>query len=247
MTLLNSTNDQTDGGSTLIAGAAHDSELRRLGGRWPFAAFVAGPGLIAFWAVGGKFFDSDVTDQGNGAVYEAIKDLGTGTHISLSLGFIGVIAFALFAQGLIRFFDSRTPAGSGAGSLARLGLTAAVGLAVLTASFKAIYRGGLPDHGDSSMYTHDSVATLHIINDQLQYTGLWPLTFAMLAVAALWFQHKTLPRWYGVLSGLMAVATILMAVVAGLPYFAGIVGPLWIIASGVVVLRHRNRPVGIAR
>jgi len=246
MTLLHPT-DPADTGSTLAAPAPTVSEADRLRGRWPIAAFVAGPGLIAFWAVGGKYFESDVTDQGNGAVYEGIKDLGTGTHVSLSLGFIGVVAFALFAQGLIRFFDSRTPAGSGAGSLARLGVTLALGLSVLVASFKAVYRGGLPDHGDSAMYTDDSVATLHIINDQLQYTGLWPLTFAMLAVVVLWFRHRTLPRWYGVLSGLMAVATILMAVLAGLPYFAGLVGPLWIIASGVVVLRHRNRPVGITR
>ena len=248
MTLLHPTTDPAAAGSTLVVdGPRGDSDASRLRGRWPIAAFVAGPALVVFTTVGAKYFEKDTTEQGNAAVYEQIKDLGTGQHVSMSLAFVGAIALALFAQGLVRFFDSRTPAGSGAGSLARLGVTSAVGLAVLIASVKAIYRGGLPDHMDSGMYTQDSVVTLHIFVDQLQYVALWPLTFAMLAAVALWFRHQTLPRWYGVLSGLMAGATVLMAVVLGLPYFAGLVGPLWVVASGVVVLRHRNRPVGIAR
>jgi hypothetical protein len=100
---------------------------------------------------------------------------------------------------------------------------------------------------DSAMYPIETVAHLYVILDQLQYVSLWPLTFAMAAVAALWFQHRTLPRWFGILSGLMAGAAVLMALVPGLPYFAGLVGPLWLVASAVVVLRHRNRLVGIAR
>jgi hypothetical protein len=247
MTMLHPSVTSSDGVTPAPSAPDAGFEPARLRGRWPFAAFVAGVGLIGLWAVGGKFFESDVTDQGNAAVYDGIKDIGTGVHVSLSMAFVGLIAFAVFAQGFVRFLDSRTPAGSGAGSLARLGITAALATTTLVVAFKAVYRGGLPDHGDSSMYTEDSVATLHIINDQLQYTGLWPLTFAMLAVVVLWFRHRTLPRWYGVLSGLMAVATILMAVIVGLPYFAGLVGPLWIIASGVVVLRHRDKTVGIAR
>ena len=66
------------------------------------------------------------------------------------------------------------------------------------------------------------------------------------AVVVLAFRHRTLPRWYGAVSAVVLVATLLMAFVLGLPYFAGLVGPVWIVVSAIVVLRHRNRPVGIA-
>jgi hypothetical protein len=249
MTMLHPSVPAADGVTTAPTVPAADAghEPSRLRGRWPFAAFVAGPVLFAFFGIGAKYFEEDVTDQGALAVYDQVKDVGTQAHISVTLAFIGAFALGLFAQGFVRFLDSRTPAGSGAGTLARIGVTSAVGLSVLIASIKAIYRGGLPDHMDSAMYPEETVGHLYVFVDQLQYVALWPLTFAMAGVVALWFNHKTLPRWYGVFSGLLLVATLLMALVLNLPYFAGLVGPLWIVASGVVVLRHRNRPVGIAR
>lgn len=218
----------------------------RLAGRWPIAGFVAAVSAFLFTGIGSKYYDDAVTDKGVDGVYETVKDGGVLQHVAMDLAFLAAITLGLFAAGFVRFIASRTPAGSGADALARLGMTGAVTLTVLIASFKAIYRGGLPGHMDHVMYTKDSVAVLDVVVGQLQYVALWPLTLTMAAVLALVFKHRTLPRWYGVVTGLILTATLLMAFVLGLPYFAGLVGPIWIAVSAVVALRHRSRPVGIA-
>lgn len=218
----------------------------RLAGRWPIAGFVAAVSAFAFTVVGSKYYEASVTDQGVNGVYDYVKDSGPGQHVAMDLAFLAALALGLFAAGFVRFLASRTPAGSNAAALARLGMGGAVTLTVLVASLKAIYRGGLDDHMDHTMYTKDAVAVLDVLVGQVQYTALWPLTLVMGAVIALTFRHRTLPRWYGGVTAFFLVATLAMAFVLGLPYFAGLVGPLWIAISTVVVLRHRNRPVGVA-
>ena len=218
----------------------------RLAGKWPIAGFVAGVSAFFFTIFGSKFYEASVTDKGVDGVYDYVKDTGTGQHVAMDLAFLAALALGLFAAGFVRFIASRTPAGSNAASLARLGMGGAVTLTVLIAAFKAIYRGGLPDHMDHQMYTKDAVAVLDVLVGQLQFVALWPLTLVMGAVVALAFRHRTLPRWYGAVTGVILVATLAMAFVLGLPYFAGLVGPIWIIISTIVVLRHRNRPVGVA-
>lgn len=217
----------------------------RLAGKWPFAGFVAAVAGFAFTVVGSKYYEASVTDKGVDGVYDYIKDTGAGQHVAMDLAFLTAITLGLFAAGFVRFIASRTPAGSGASALAKIGMTGAVTLTVLIASLKAIYRGGLPDHMDHTMYTKDSVAVLDVLVGQVQYTALWPLALVMFAVLALVFKHRTLPRWYGYVTGVVLTGILLMAFVLGLPYFSGLVGPVWIAISAVVVLRHRRRPVGI--
>lgn len=236
MTLL----DTTPTTPATAAPAAPEARRSPLAGRWPLAAFVAAVSIGAYPMVGAVYLEDDTTGGGLSAVYDAVSDQGVGQHVSMDLAFVGALAMAVFGAGFVRFLAARTPVGSLAATVGRLGVGAAVGLLVAVASLKAVYRGGLPDHGDHTMYTPDSVAALNPFIDQFQYTGLWPMTLTMGAVAVLALQHRTLPRWYGVLSAVLLVATLLMALVLGLPYFAGIVGPLWLVASGVVVLRHRD-------
>ena len=96
------------------------------------------------------------------------------------------------------------------------------------------------------MYTKEAVGAFHVVRRPAAVHALWPLTLAMGAVACWRSATATLPRWYGVFSGFLCAATMLMAFAPGLPYFAVLFGPIWIVASAIVVLRHRNRPVGVA-
>jgi hypothetical protein len=223
--------------------SADEPATEELGGRWPWAGLLAAVTLFAFPAVGSKFYEEEITEGGVGAVYDHIADTGTLQHVAMALAFTGAVALGLFGAGFVRFLTSRTPRGSSAGQLARIGMSAAVGLTIAVAVLKAIYRGGLPDHVDHAMYTKEAVAVLDVVVGQFQYTGLWPLTLVMAAVTALAFVHRTLPRWFGVVSALVLVATLAMALGLGLPYFAGLVGPVWLVVSVVVVLRYRSRPV----
>jgi hypothetical protein len=214
-----------------------------LTGRWPWAGVVAAGALFAFPAIGSEFYQQEVTDGGVAAVYDVVAPNGTLQHVAMVLAFTGAVALGLFGAGLVRFLATRTPLGSSAGQLARIGISSAVGLSIAVAVLKAIYRGGLPDHGDHTMYTKDAVAVLDVVVGQFQYTGLWPLTLVMAAVSSLALVHRTLPKWYGVLSAVVLVAVLGMALGLGLPYFAGLVGPVWLLITTVVVLRHRNQPV----
>ena len=221
------------------------SPHRPLGGAWPLAALVAGPAAFATPFVFEVVLDHSTTDKGPLAVYQAIADKGTQAHIGMDLAFLAALGLGVFAAGFTRFIDARTPRGSSLGSLVRHAFSAALALSVLIAVLKAALRGGLPDHGDSAMYARESVGVFYNFIDQIQYTSLWPLVLAQFAVAGLAFRYRVLPRWYGALSGLLVVATLLMAFVLGLPYFAGLVGPAWLVVSGLVALRHRNRFVQV--
>jgi hypothetical protein len=223
--------------------SADEPASGELGGRWPWAGLVAATTLFAFPAVGSEFYQEEVTDGGVGAVYDTVAGNGTLQHVAMVLAFTGAVALGLFGAGFVRFLAARTPRASSAGQLARIGMSAAIGLSIAVAVLKAIYRGGLPDHGDHTMYTKDAVAVLDVVVGQFQYTGLWPLTLVMAAVAALALVHRTLPRWFGIVSAVVLVATLGMALGLGLPYFAGLVGPVWLVVCVVVVLRYRGRPV----
>lgn len=219
------------------------AKSRSLAGAWPIAALVAGPASFAMPFVFEVVLDHSTSDKGPLAVYQAIADKGTQAHIGMDLAFVAAVGLGLFAAGFTRFVDARTPRGSSLGSLVRHAFSATLALAVLVAVLKAALRGGLPDHGDSEMYARESVGVFYTFIDQIQYTSLWPLVLAQFAVAALAFRYRALPRWYGALSGLLVIATLAMALALGLPYFAGLVGPWWLVASALVALRHRNRPV----
>jgi hypothetical protein len=111
----------------------------------------------------------------------------------------------------------------------------------VAASFKAIVRGGLPSHGDHVMYTQEAVATLQILVDQFQYAAFWGMTLVMGAVAVLSLVDRVLPRWYGALSAVFTTFVVLMTAIGGLPYSAGLVTPLFLVATTVVLLRLRSR------
>lgn len=181
------------------------------------------------------------TAGGVEGVYAAVKDDGLQTHLGIVAAFVCVGLLAVFAAGFGRFLTARAPEGSLSAGVARLGLGATVATVALAGSLKAIYRGGLPDHGDAGMYTQDAVAVLQIVVDQYQWAAYWTLALAMGAVAVLGLADKVLPRWYAVLSAVLTAFVLGMTLVLGLPYSAGVVAPVWLVASTVALLRLRTR------
>jgi hypothetical protein len=218
------------------------SETRRtLSGAWPLVGPVAAAAGIAFALFSSTLLEEDVTSQGPAAVYDAIAGDGTLYHVGIITGFATMIALAVFGAGLLRFLTTRAPQDSLTVPVARLGVGATVATLAVAASLKAIVRGGLPSHMDHSMYTEESVATLQILIDQFQYAAFWGMTLVMGAVAVLALVHRVLPRWYGALSALFTTFVVLMTAIGGLPYSAGLVTPLFLVATTVVLLRLRKR------
>lgn len=218
------------------------SEVRQaLSGLWPFAAAAAGVTSFVFTSLTSRFMTDAETDGGVAAVYAMVEGDGTRTHIGVVAAFLCVVFLAVFAAGFSRFLAARAPHGSLAAQVARLGLTASVATVALAASLKAIYRGGLPDHGDSEMYTEQAVVTLQIVVDQYQWAAYWTIALAMAAVVVLGLRDRVLPRWYAWLSAVLTAFVVLMTLVLALPYSAGVVAPVWLVATTVVLLRLRKR------
>jgi hypothetical protein len=237
-----STSSTTTGSTGAGTRPVARSEVRQsLDGRWPLAGAVAAVSAGAFALFSSTLLDDEVAAQGSGAVYEAIADSGTVFHVGIVTGFTAVVALAVFGAGFLRFLAARAPQGSLAEPVARLGLGATVATVAVAAALKAIVRGGLPSHVDHGMYTQESVATLQILVDQFQYAAFWGMTLVMGAVAVLSLAHRVLPRWYGALCALFTVFVVLMTGVLGLPYSAGLVTPLFLVATTVVLLRLRSR------
>lgn len=214
---------------------------RALDGRWPLAAIGAGLSSFVFLNLSSHFLEEDVTSGGVDAVVAAVDGDGAQTHLGLVAAFLTVGLLAVFAVGFGRFLVARAPEGSAAAQVARLGLTATVATVSLAAGLKAIYRGGLPDHLDSVMYTPESVATLQILVDQYQWASYWTLVLAMGAVAVLGLKDKVLPRSYAALSAVLTVFVLGMTLVLGLPYSSGLIAPIWLVATGIALLRLRTR------
>ena len=218
------------------------SEARRaLSGRWPLAAAGAGVTSAVFTMFTSRFLTEAETAGGVAAVYAAVQDDGTRTHVGIVAAFLCVGFLAVFAAGFGRFLTARAPEGSLAASVARSGLSAAVATVALAASLKAIYRGGLPDHGDAGMYTEEAVVTFQILVDQYQWAAYWTIALAMGAVVVLGLRDRVLPRWYAWLSFVLTAFVLGMTGVLGLPYSAGVVAPVWLVATTVALLRLRSR------
>jgi hypothetical protein len=217
------------------------SDARRaLSGWWPFAAAGAGVTSAVFTLFSSRFVTEAETAGGAAAVYAAVDGDGARTHVGVAAAFLCVVLLAVFAAGFGRFLAARAP-GSLAAQVARTGLTASVATVALAASLKAVYRGGLPDHGDAGMYTEEAVATLQILVDQYQWAAYWTVALAMGAVAVLALGDGLLPRWYGWLSAALTTFVLGMTLVLALPYSAGVVAPVWLVATTLALLRLRRR------
>ena len=218
------------------------SEARRaLSGLWPLAAAGAGVTSAVFTMFTSRFMTDAETEGGVAAVFAAVDGDGTRTHLGVVAAFLCVGFLAVFAAGFGRFLNARAPEGSLAAQVARIGLSASVATVALAASLKAIYRGGLPDHGDAGMYTEEAVVTFQILVDQYQWAAYWTLVLAMAAVVVLGLKDRVLPRWYAWLSAVLTAFVLGMTLVLALPYSAGVVAPVWLVATTVVLLRLRKR------
>lgn len=241
-TIATTTTTTTDTTARTAEPAGGRSAARAtLEGRWPLAALGAGLSTFVFLNLSSHFLEDDVTSGGVDAVVAAVAGDGAQTHLGLVAAFLTVGLLAVFAVGFGRFLVARAPEGSTSAQVARLGLTATVATVSLAAGLKAIYRGGLPDHVDSGMYTPESVAVLQILVDQYQWAAYWTLVLAMGAVAVLGLRDKVLPKPYAVLSAVLTVFVLGMTLGLGLPYSSGLIAPIWLVATGISLLRLRKR------
>ena len=58
---------------------------------------------------------------------------------------------------------------------------------------------------------------------------------------ALGLRDRVPPRWYAWVSAVLTAFVVGMTTVLALPYSAGVVAPVWLVATTLVLLRLRKR------
>jgi hypothetical protein len=211
---------------------------------WRVSGIVAGVALFAFPQLGLVGTGTDEGDRiaaaGAGAMSDAAAKVGVQIQVGASLCFLGAVLLVVFGTGYARRLERRLPAGHLLVAATRLATSAALGGLVLVGGLKLAIRGALPDHGDHHMYVKDTVGGLVTYVEQLQYVPLWAFVPVLVGSAVVAFRDRVLPRWFGVVSTLFAVGAVVFLTVLGLPYFAGLAIPLWLIAAGLAGIRERT-------
>lgn len=211
-------------------------------GRWPWAG-VAG-GLVAIASLtflGPPFIDDPaVYEAGPEAVYAELSGQLL-TQFGAAAGYLAAVLMVPFGIGLVRTLARRAP--ERIGLVLAAGVALAVGVATTFGGYvmKSVLAGGLPGHGDSAFYTEVDTAVVSTLSGQLQFGGWLPVVGAAGIVAVLSLAHRALPRVLGLFSAFIAVAVGAVTVAFNLPWSAGLVAPLWLIAVSVTVLRLRRR------
>lgn len=208
-----------------------------------FPLFGAVAGIAGFLgsAILWQWIEADVKAQGPQAVVDVLAASRVKMHVGASLSWIATFALIAFAIGYLRFLSQRVGEDHALVQTARLGLTAGVGTMFLTSALKSLTVGGLPGAVDAAMYDLQDVATLHVLTDQAQWVGWMGVVVAMAVTALLVFRERILSRWYGIFTAAFTLLVAGMTLVLGLPYSAGLAGPLWLIVSTVVLYRATRR------
>lgn len=188
-----------------------------------------------------QWIEGDIKAEGPQAVVDALAASRVKMHVGTSLSWLVTIALIAFVVGYLRFLSTRVGEENGLVHAARLALTAGIGTMFVTNTMKALVVGGLPGAIDNAMYDVQDISTLHILTDQLQWVGWMGVVVTMAVTAVLVFRHRILPRWFGLVSAALATLVAGMTLVLGLPYSAGLAGPLWLIVASVVLLRATRR------
>ncbi|MEX5634557.1 hypothetical protein [Parafrankia sp. FMc2] len=210
--------------------------------RWPLAGLAA-----AVLAPVGSFIlgwdpDESITRDGTDAIYQAAGDHRVALWLGGSIGFVAVLLLLGFAAGLTRLLERRAP-DSLAVPAAKLAFAAALGGLMFSFGLKHVLAGGVPGGIDNSFYTKTDVEVLAVVVSQMQYAAWWGVIAAAACVAVVSLRHRVLPTWFGIVSAVLAGISITATVAVGLPYSAGILAPVWLLAAGTVTLRLRGREI----
>ncbi|WP_235949545.1 hypothetical protein [Candidatus Frankia alpina] len=74
----------------------------------------------------------------------------------------------------------------------------------------------------------------------MQYAAWWGVIAAAACAAVLIFAHRVLQTWCGVVSAVLVTVSIGATLGVGLPYSAGLLAPVWMVAASVAVFRARG-------
>jgi hypothetical protein len=227
--------------ATSAAAAAQPSAVRPLHrSAWPYAGAVAGlVGFIGTAIANGPTPTEAQVDGGVDVVFRALGGPGA-VRLGSALGFVATYALILFAAGYVRFLRQRSPDGSLIPRVVQLALTAGVGAMFVGFGLKAAAAGGLAGGIDESFYTHSDAVVINTLAGQMQYVGWQGVAVAMAVTALVALRFRMVPMWVGIVAALFSVFVAVFTLGLGLPYSAGLAGPVFLVVLAVGLLTSRT-------
>ncbi len=120
-----------------------------------------------------------------------------------------------------------------------MALTAGVGAMFVGFGLKAAAAGGLTGGIDESFYTPTDAVVINTLAGQMQYVGWQGVAVAMAATVVAALRYRMVPVWIGVVGALFSLSVAGFTLVLGLPYSAGLAGPVFLVLLVVALLTSR--------
>lgn len=228
--------------ATHVPAVSPDHPLHR--SVWPYAGLVAGlVGFAGTAIANGPTPTEAQTDGGVDVVFRALGGPGA-VRLGSALGFLATWALVLFAAGYVRHLRGRSSPGSLLPRVVQIALTAGVGAMFVGFGLKAAAAGGLAGGIDESFYTHTDTVVINTLAGQMQYVGWQGVAVAMAATALAALARRqgdrVVPVWVGILAALFSVFVAVFTLGLGLPYSAGLAGPVFLVVLAIGLLTSRS-------
>ncbi|HYD10357.1 MAG TPA: hypothetical protein VEA78_09655 [Acidimicrobiales bacterium] len=201
---------------------------------WGVAAGVAGfAGLSADGSMSLTEADylrgSDVVD---------VLDRGP-YHVGIVLGLVAAVSLLVLAAAWRRWADAHGRGSLAAGVVAQA-LTASAGAMFLGYGFKGSFAVYLDGGIDAGTMTDEGLYSVFMFLDFAPFISWWGVAVALGAVAWLGFRERRFGKGVATVAAIFAVFPALIVLATGLPGIPGVVCPLGLVITSVLVHRARS-------
>lgn len=217
--------------STIVSPSSAESVLpAATRGRWPLVGVAAG--VLGYVAT--VITDLHVQVPDNGATTAAVvADISrTKAQLSVVAGYLAVAALLVFAAAWRRHVEPRVTT-STAARVVSSGLVSAAGALAVGYGFKGMFAVYLPGGLNGGDFDQTGLYITYLLNDFGSFLGWLGVAISAGAIAWMALWEGTISRWIGVVSVLGVVAVLGMTVAFGLPGFAGVVMPGWLLVTSL--------------
>lgn len=152
-------------------------------------------------------------------------------HVGLLFGLVAVFSLLVAAAGWRRWAQHDAPDDLAA-QMVPYGMVAAAGAMILGYGFKgsmAIYlQGGI----DEGTMTDEGLYSVFMFLDFAPYVAWWGVTASALAITWMSLRHGRIPRWIGIVGGILTLVPLVIVALTALPGIC-LLSTVWLVIISV--------------
>jgi hypothetical protein len=196
--------------------------------KWPLIASAAGVlGIIGTMVTDGRK-EYEVTFS-----HQLFVDLDPMTYrASLVTGYLAVVLLIVLAAVWRRRVEPRLP-NSTAAHVVPMGLISAAAGLTYGYGWKGAMGLYMPGGNEDKAFDDTGLAIYYVLTDFGAWIGWLGVVVAAGAVAWMALKERSIARWIGAFSVLPVLQTTLMVVGLGIPGVPALLGPLWLVVTGL--------------